>query len=319
MSAKLDEFSWIDLIRPLASRHPAALALLDDAAEFVPPAGKTLVLTHDTIVEGVHFLSGDSPARAVRKLIRVNLSDLAAKAAVPEGYLLSVAWPQSVQDEQKREFVQALVQEADIFGVVPLGGDTVRTSGPLVLGATFLGTCPLPGMIRRSGAKAGDLLCVTGPIGEGWLGLRDAKQGRQTAQRSHFDLPVPHLSAIAALQSYASACADISDGLFADAMHIARASGLGLVVNLDQVPLSDAGRAHVSATGSRGLLELLAGGDDYVLAVAVPPEKESEFRTAMDQAGLSATVCGLFTSSPGLTARLNGQDLPVAELGWKHL
>ena len=174
----MDEFDSIaELFRPLTLGAPEALALMDDAAVIPGRPGHDLVITKDAMVEGVHFLPDDPPDLVAKKLLRVNLSDLAAKGAEPYGYFLAVAWPESWDDKRKTAFASGLGDDQAAFGLRLFGGDTVSTPGPLTLSVTMLGWVPAGAMVKRSGARLGDVVLVSGAIGDGWLGLL-AAQGR---------------------------------------------------------------------------------------------------------------------------------------------
>ncbi|MGH6909398.1 MAG: thiamine-phosphate kinase, partial [Phenylobacterium sp.] len=167
-----DEFSEIArLFRPLTGGAAGAFDLLDDAAVVPQRPGFDLVITKDAVVEGVHFPEREAPDLVAKKLLRVNLSDLAAKAAEPFGCFLAVAWPKSFGPADREAFARGLGEDLQTYGVSLLGGDTVSTPGPFTLSLTALGWVPAGRMVRRAGAKAGDILAVSGTIGDGALGL----------------------------------------------------------------------------------------------------------------------------------------------------
>src|ERR1700704_2889443 len=171
--------------RPLAT-HPGALGLVDDAATFTPPAGADMVLTADALVGGVHFFTDDPAGMIAQKALRVNLSDLAAKGAKPVGFLLSLALPEGVGEEWLAAFSRGLGAAAQGYGCALLGGDTVRTTGPVTISITALGTLPRATMVGRSGAGAGDRVVVTGTIGDAALGLL-VRRDPATAERWALD------------------------------------------------------------------------------------------------------------------------------------
>lgn len=300
----------------------AALELRDDAAVFTPPEGRELVIAADGMVENVHFLPDDPPETIGRKLLRCNLSDLAAMGSRPEGWLLTFARPPHITEQWVAQFCKGLKADQEQFGLQLLGGDTTSTRGPLVLSLTILGSV-LPGQaIRRQGAQAGDGLWVTGTIGDGALGLR-ALQGEianpsgYLAQR--YRLPQPRIGL--PLYGLASAAMDISDGLLQDAGHLARESELHVTIHADAVPLSDAARQ----TGPKWLETCLTGGDDYEILFAVPAQHEA----ALLSKGTLDTVCGPvkvtrigeFTqASTGVTVLDSaGKNLQFRSHGWSHL
>jgi thiamine-monophosphate kinase len=313
-----DEFETIaKLLRPLTRGAPEALDLLDDAAVLPSRPGFDLVLTKDAMVEGVHFLPTDPLDLVARKLLRTNLSDLAAKGAEPFGYLLAAAWRRSDGWDERAAFAKGLAEDGEAFDLRLLGGDTVSTSGPLVVSATLLGWVPSGGMIRRDGAKAGDLVVVTGHIGDGWLSLQ-AALGRfgdpQGELLDRYRLPQPRLGMRRAL-NLAHAAADISDGLLADVGHVARASGLKAVVDLQRIPRSLVGGVWSDGKVDR-LLALATGGDDYELVCAVSPENLHAFGELTGD--IPFAVVGQFQAGEGVEARFFDDVVAVEHAGWRH-
>jgi thiamine-monophosphate kinase len=310
------EFALIaKYFRPLAG--PGSLNLSDDAALLTPPPGRDLVLTADAMVAGVHFLPADPPDLIGRKLLRVNLSDLAAKGATPLGYLLTVSTPRGTPEDWFAGFTAGLARDQAEFGVTLLGGDTTSTPGPISLSLTIVGHVA-PGMaVHRSGAADGDGIWVTGSIGDGALGLAVAT-GRLSDPTGflldRYRLPRPRLGL--AIGGVASAAMDISDGLIQDLGHICRASGLGAAIEAALVPLS----AQARAAGETWLENCLTGGDDYELLLAVPPAREAALLDAMDAAGVAATRIGAFHSGPPqvMVRTANGEPLALTKGGWSH-
>lgn len=314
------EFDWIErLLRPLTLGAPGALDLLDDAAVIRPRGGHDLVVTKDAMVAGVHFLPDDPLDTVARKLLAVNLSDLAAKGAEPIGYLLSVAWPKDARWSAKALFAEGLRQAGLDWRLPLLGGDTVSTPGPLTLTATLMGEVPAGGMLLRRTGQPGDLLMVSGPIGDGWLGLQ-AALGRISdpagALAARYRTPEPRLDLIPLLRRFARATADISDGLLADAGRIAIASGLAVEVALDRMPLSAEGEAWLAEQPDEqaARLRLATGGDDYQIVGAMDPAELPALRAA--EAGLA--VVGRFRLGQGVSATFNSQHVPLDNLGWSH-
>ena len=307
-----DEFEQIArLFRPLTRGAPEALGLLDDAAVLPSQPGFDLVVTKDCIVEGVHFLAGTPPDLIARKLVRVNLSDLAAKAAGPYGYFLAVSWPASFGWPEREAFAEGLRQDGDAFGLVLLGGDTTSTPGPLTLSMTMLGWVPAGRAVLRSGAKAGDLLMVSGVIGDGMLGLAAARgeiADSDGTLRERYQAPTPRLDLRDVLRLGASAACDVSDGLVADVGHIGRASGVGFELDLGRVPLSGAARAWVDAQPDRAaaIARLVTGGDDYEVACTGS--------TPMP----GFTVIGSAVTAVGVATRLDGLSVDCGAGGWRH-
>ena len=311
----LDEFGEIArLFRPLTRGAPGAFELKDDAAVVPQRDGHDLVITKDAIVEGVHFPIGEAPDLVARKLARVNLSDLAAKAAEPFAAFLAVAWPRGFGDRDRERFAMGLAADLEAFNVDLLGGDTVSTPGPFTCTLTALGWVPAGKMVRRAGAKAGDQLLVSGAIGDGVLGLgavRGEVEDTEGYLAYRYRLPEPRLDLRAALRQHAHAAADVSDGLVADAGHIAEASGLGLTIDLDQLPLSGAAATWLERQPDVGaaLLRLGTGGDDYevVCAMAAGLKKPAGF-----------TAIGEFRKGAGVEVRAAGQILDAGSGGWRH-
>ncbi len=301
--------------RPLAGA--AALGLADDAAILAPPAGRELVLTVDALVAGVHFLPGDPPDLIARKLLRVNLSDLAAKAAAPLGYLLTIATPPETTDDWFFSFAAGLAADQRNFGIELLGGDTTSTPGPLTLSLTAIGTVAAGGAVLRRGAAAGDGVWVTGTIGDAALGLavlegRLADPSGFLAQRYH--LPEPRLGL--RLAGIAAAAMDISDGLVQDLGHLCRAGGVAAEIEAARVPLSVPARA----AGPAWLERCLTGGDDYELLLAVPPSSEPALQAEAARAALPVTKIGRFVPGPpAVTVRgADGAPMKISRPGWSH-
>ncbi|RYF88662.1 MAG: thiamine-phosphate kinase, partial [Caulobacteraceae bacterium] len=284
-----------------------------------PREGHDLVVTKDAMVAGVHFLPDDPLDTVARKLLAVNLSDLAAKGAEPIGYFLSVAWPRQTPWAAKALFAQGLAHAGQDWRLPLLGGDTVSTPGPLTLTATLMGEVPAGGMILRRTAQVGDMLMVSGPIGDGWLGLQ-AAQGLLPdpagVVAARYRTPTPRLDLIGTLRQFARASADVSDGLLADAGRIAIASGIGVEVDLDQMPLSDEAAAWLAEQPDElaARLSLATGGDDYQIVCAVDPAE----RSALHAGERGLTIIGRFKLGDGVTATHNDRLVSLNSLGWTH-
>ena len=305
------------------ARHFAPLAALgglgltDDAAIVTPPPGRELVITADTMVEGVHYLPGEPAENVARKLLRVNLSDLASMGATPLHYLLMLSAPRATDEQWFAGFASGLASDQARYGISLLGGDTTSTPGPVTVSVTMFGHVAPGTALRRSGARPGDGLFVTGTIGNGVLGLW-ALQGKIAdpggTLAAHYRLPNPRLGL--ALNDVASAAADMSDGLVQDSGHIARASGLSLELDVAQVPLSAAGRAAAPDFVTSGI----AGGDDYELLLAVPPANDVRLASVMREAGVPVARIGRFvTGPPGVRGIApDGTELALGTGGWSH-
>lgn len=297
--------------RPLAG--PGALDLLDDAAVFAPPPGRELVMTADAMVEGVHFRADDPADTIGAKLLRVNLSDLAAMGAVPFGYLMTVSARRDTPDAWFAGFAAGLALDQAAFGIGLLGGDTTSTPGPTTLTLTAIGHVAPGSALRRSGAADGDEIWVTGTIGDGALGLL-ALSGQVADPdgwlAGRYRLPRPRVGM--ALSGIVSACMDLSDGLVQDLGHLCRAAGLGAVIEAGSVPRS----AAALAAGDAWLGTCLTGGDDYELLMAVPPGRAAALRAAA--APCNVTRIGRFVA--GDRVRVldpSGAEMALGQ-GWSH-
>jgi thiamine-monophosphate kinase len=312
---------------PLAAGAPGAASLADDVALITVPAGEDLVLKTDAIVAGIHF-TGQEPARLIaRKLLRVNLSDLAAKGARPLGYLLTAVFPQDVEEEWIADFAGGLAEDQWQYGLSLLGGDTAATPGPLTLSVTVVGAAARGRTPRRSDGKKGDSILVSGTIGDGALGLRAARGqlvGLSAPSirflQDRYQLPEPRLALGRALveSGIVHASMDISDGLIADLGHICQQSGLAAEIQWSQVPLSAAARA---ALGLKPDLQakILGGGDDYELLFTVADHDAERAMEIAAAAGVPVAVIGTLVSGAGVAVRSeDGSAIAVAHRGFQH-
>ena len=295
------ETTYIDLLRSLAT-HPGARGFADDAA-LLPVGGETLILTHDSIAEGVHVRHGTDPADVAWKLIATNLSDLAAKGAEPLGVLTSHALGAADWDAGFVEGLRAVLHRYD---VPLLGGDTIRlpADAPRVFGCTAIGRATCDPVPARSGAQPGDGLWLIGAIGDAFAGFTLLEAG-EVPHRSLADAylrPRPLLDEGRALAPLVNAMMDVSDGVLVDAARMARASGLSLDIRRDAIPLSQAARAAVPDR----LEEAIRWGDDYALLVAAPPEARLP---------VPATCIGRFGPPSSRGVALDGQRLDEAATG----
>lgn len=313
---KTDEFGEIErLFRPLTRGAPGAFDLLDDAAVIPSRPGYDLVVTKDAIVEGVHFPEGEAPDLVARKALRVNLSDLAAKAAEPFACFLAVAWPVRFEPRDRERFALGLAADLETYDLSLMGGDTVVTPGPFTVSLTAMGWVPAGKMVRRAGARPGDRVAVSGAIGDAALGLKAVQgeladpDGRLTYR---YRLPNPRLDLRSLLRRQATASADVSDGLIADAGHIARASGVRLELDLDALPLSGPAASWLErqADPTAALVSLASGGDDYEVVCTIPAGREKP-------AGL--TVIGQVSAGEGVAVSVAGQPVDPGSGGWRHL
>jgi len=320
------EFETIQrLFAPLA--HPEwGRGLKDDVAVVPSRAGHDLVLTKDALVEGVHFLPDDPLDTVARKLLRVNLSDLAAKGAEPFGYLLACCWSERCGWPEREAFVNGLELDQKAFGAALLGGDTVVTPGPAVFSMTALGWTPKGRTVGRNGAKAGDLVFVTGVIGDGWLGLQAAQSklslapDRMAALIDHYRTPMPRVEFAPVIRDLASASIDVSDGLIADLGHLSEASRVGIEIDLESTPLSAAGQAWFDGrVDEQAALEaLVTGGDDYEIAFTAAARDEAVLRREAERRHLRLTRVGRVAAGRGVTARFAGRPVAFESTGWTH-
>lgn len=321
------EFEFIaELLAPLAGGHEGAFALKDDAAVLAPSPGHELVVTADTLVAGRHFLKHDDPALVARKALRANLSDLAAMGAQPRFYMTSLVWPMGTDRAVQSRFVDGLKADQEEFGVTLIGGDTTAGEGPFTISLTAFGEVPVGEAVRRATAGPGDVLMVTGTIGDAGLGLRIAHDelelGEETSRallERHY-LPAPRVALAAALRTHARAGIDVSDGLIADAGHIAKASGLGLEIDLAELPLSEAALAWLGKQDDEGEARrvLASSGDDYELACAVAPDQAKQFAEACRALGVPARQTGRFTEGDGIRVTFKGREIEAGKGGFTH-
>lgn len=311
--------------RPLAT-DPGALNLDDDAAA-LRSTGDDIVVTTDAIVEGVHFLPDDPPDSVARKALRVNLSDLAAKGAVPAGFVLTLAL-RDTDESWLEPFTAGLGEDAAQFNCPLLGGDTVSTPGPLMVSVTAFGRVPAGKMVHRSGASVGERVMVTGSIGDATLGLAilsgkiDPAVTDQAARESlvgRYRVPQPRVAIAELVRDHASASMDVSDGLAGDLAKLCRVSGVSAVIELARVPLSSAARDLVSR-GVIGLEALIAGGDDYEILCTVPEDGVEAFTEAARHRGVVVSSVGTVTGGSAAPRFVDGAGREVAleRLSYSH-
>lgn len=313
------------LFAPLA--HPEwGRGLMDDVAVVPSKPGHDLVVTKDAIVENVHFLPTDPLDTVARKLMRVNLSDLAAKGAEPFGYLLACHWSERCGWPERMSFADGLRADQKAFGVALLGGDTVVTRGPAGFSMTMMGWTPRGRTVGRAGARAGDLVFVTGTVGDGWLGLQAAQDrlslepDRVAALLDRYRTPTPRVDFAEAIRDFASASVDVSDGLVADLGHMAEASGVRIEIDLELTPRSAAGQAWYDGRvdGQAALESLVTGGDDYEIAFTARAADEPALRREAERRHLRLTRIGQVVGGQGIVARFAGEPVPIRRPGFTH-
>ncbi|MFO1119582.1 MAG: thiamine-phosphate kinase [Rhodospirillales bacterium] len=331
----MDEFELIArYFAPLAAAEPGALGLTDDAAVLPLPAGRELVVTADMLVAGVHFRTDDPAESLGVKALAVNLSDLAAMGADPRAYVLALAlpagWPQAQQQDWLAGFTRGLAEMQRTFAIPLAGGDTVATPGPLALSITAFGTAPPAGPMRRSGARPGDVVWVSGTIGDGALGLQ-VLDGRlqldeavlADALSARYRRPQPRLALGRRLAGLAHACADVSDGLVADLAHICRASAVTATIEAARIPLSAAARVAVSRQPAL-MAAVLGGGDDYELVFTAAEGDSPTIERCAADAGTSVRAIGQIAkrfeagAPPVRVVAADGTEVDITHAGWSH-
>lgn len=320
-----DEFGLIaQYFAPLA-RHPGSVELTDDVA-LLPPSRHSLVVKTDAIVSGVHFLQNDPPGLVARKALRVNLSDLAAKGAKPIGYLLALGLPSTVDEDWVAAFAQGLAADQAEFGLDLLGGDMTRSPGQILVSITLLGEAAAA-TPRRGGAKQGDIVMVSGTLGDGYGGLM-ALQGKapdltpedRDYLTGRYRLPQPRLALGQALVAagFLHAAMDISDGLVADLQHICDVSGLGARVDSAAIPLSPA-MARWKGLEPTAITPMLTHGDDYELLVTAAPGQVESARRIAENLGISLTPIGVMEAGTHIRViDADGIALRLTATGYKH-
>jgi thiamine-monophosphate kinase len=313
--------------KPLAT-DPGAFGLVDDAAAITPAPGCDLVVTTDGVIAGVHFFPDDAPENISRKVLRMNLSDLAAKGARPVGFLLSIALPPGLDETWLAAFARGLGEDATHYDCPLLGGDTDHTPGPLSVSVTAFGEVPHGSMVRRSTAKAGDHVFVSGTIGDAALGVRlrrdqtlAGKWRLTDVMREHllhrYLLPEPRNALADAVLHHASAAMDVSDGLAGDLAKLCRASRVAAEIDVACVPLSKP--AHAAVAAEPTLIEtLLTGGDDYEIVLTFPSDRIEAFRAEAERARVVVTEIGRVIAGQGARFLRDGRVLSFARPSYSH-
>jgi thiamine-monophosphate kinase len=313
--------------KPLAT-DPGAFNLTDDAA-ILKALGGDIVVTTDAIVEGVHFLAGDPPDTVARKALRVNLSDLAAKGATPAGFVLTLAL-RAADDAWLTPFARGLGEDTVRFGCPLLGGDTVSTPGPQMISITAFGRVPSGKMVRRSGAKPGDRIVVTGTVGDAALGLDVLKGGpvataladdaaARAALAGRYRVPQPRNALAKAVRDHASAAMDVSDGLAGDLAKLCAASGVSAAIDAQSIPLS-AAAAALLARGVVGIEAIVSGGDDYEILCTIPEGSFEGFAQDAQRAAVAVTSIGAVIAGPSAPQFLDaqGREIALKRLSYSH-
>jgi len=313
--------------KPIAT-DANAFGLVDDAA-ILKALGQDIVVTTDAIVEGVHYLASDPPDTIARKALRTNLSDLAAKGATPAGFVLTLAL-RTADENWLEPFARGLGEDARSFACPLLGGDTVSTPGPVTISITAFGRVREGKMVRRSGARPGDRVMVSGTIGDATLGLDILKDGTiakvligdargSEMLVARYRVPQPRNVLATAVRDHASAAMDVSDGLAGDLAKLCAASGVTAVVDTPSIPAS-ATAASLLSRGVVGIETLIAGGDDYEILCTVPEARAGAFAEAARQARVAVTDIGTIMAGEGLPRFLDGEgrELVLTRLSHSH-
>ncbi|HKD46529.1 MAG TPA: thiamine-phosphate kinase [Rhizomicrobium sp.] len=305
----MDEFDIIARYFAPLAKDPGALSLKDDAAFIPPRPGFDLVITTDQITEDTDFFATDPPEMIAQKGLRVSLSDLAAKGAAPAFYLLNLTLPQGVSEDWLAAFASGLRRDQAEFDISLLGGD--MGAGRLAIAVTGFGFVPKGRMVKRSGAKVGDAVYVTGTIGDSSGGLALLKGravGLGEAERAYlvnrYRVPQPPVAFGKNLYDTAHASVDVSDGLIADLGHVASASGVRIVVESERVPLSPEFKA---LWGPDAFARAVAAGDDYQIAFTASPDSTGPF-----------TRIGHVVAGDGVSLTVKGELVAIPSPGYRH-
>lgn len=304
--AKLGEFGLIARIRGAVSADPALLlGIGDDCAAVEIPPGELLLTTTDLLIEDIHFRRQWTDWRQLgRKSASVNISDIAAMGGIPRYLYLGLALPAESELADFDAFIAGFLQAADEYGAVLAGGDTCRSPGPLLISVTAQGSVPADEVVTRSGARSGDLIFVSGTLGDSALALCHLQKGEMPhpylAGRHHDPTARIGLGRALAAARLPSAMIDLSDGLLSDLGHLLTASGVGAEVREATLPLSAPFRAAMQ--GEPGVADLaLGGGEDYELLFTAPESKGAAVVRAAAAAGVAVTGVGRIVTEPGLT------------------
>jgi thiamine-monophosphate kinase len=318
----LGEFALIDrFFRECGARRAdVALGVGDDAALLDCPPGMQLVAAIDTMVLGNHFLAHFSAESVGHRALAVNLSDLAAMGATPAWALLALTL-QSADEAWLAGFARGFGELAKRHGVALVGGNT--TSGPPCISVQILGHAPRPAKMLRSGGKAGDVVFVTGSPGDSGGGLalelqklNSSDEAATAYLRQRFHFPTPRVELGIKLRDYASACIDVSDGLFGDAGKLAHASGCGVTLVWEQLPVSSQLVAVAGDTRARELA--LAGGEDYELCFTVPPADVDRMTRELPPGQWQYSAIGVLGEAPGAVVTRSGNVMDFSHSGWDH-
>lgn len=315
-------------LAPLARGNEGAFGLRDDCAIFSPAPGTDLVISTDAVAAGVHFFADDSPEDIAWKALAVNVSDLAANAATPRVYQMALSFPQAPSHAFMERFSSGLAAAQVAFGITLSGGDTDRRPGPMTVTITAIGEVPAGFRLTRDGASPGDVLFVTGTLGDAACGLKlrrgdgearawSLNSGERAELITRYLRPTPRLAFTPALRRFASAAMDLSDGLAKDLGRLTAATQAGAVIDRDGLPLLQALR-RLKADDDGVMTLIISGGDDYELLFTTAPEHEPAVKAWAAAAGQTVTRIGALVSRPGVHMRTPDGEVPLRPIGWDH-
>ena len=299
------EHGFIAWAKQRAMRLPKIKLGIGDDCALIASDGSDWVVTTDSLCEGTHFILDQCGPQAVgRKLVGVNLSDLASMAAVPVAVFLSLCLPRKSADLLGSEIYEGVCEACEKYNVAIGGGDTNVWDGPLVVHLTAIGTARPAGSWLRSGARPGDKIVLSGRLGGSLLG-------------KHLDFE-PRLRLAQALYplGIVQAATDISDGLGIDLLNLTAASRCGAEVELDRIPISDAAMERSKSSGHTALEHAIGDGEDFELLMAVDPAQIDQLPSEID--GVPLTVIGTFVSRTGLWSRSKGRIEQLQPRGYVH-
>ena len=314
--SRIGEFDWISkYLAPLASKD--SFGLRDDAALLSVPTGCELVVTQDAIAETVHFLNSDPLETVAQKALRVNISDIVAKGAKPFAYSMALGMPDVWGEREMEQFANGLAKDQAEFGLTLTGGDTYRSPAGLCVSITMFGTVENGRYKSRLGARSGDILAVSGTIGNAAIGLKVATDQFSVAPEAHsffvdcYRIPSPPVTLGPTIAEYATASMDISDGLLGDAAKLCRASGVTAQINRLDIPIDSQVRNLLNSDPEL-LRSVLTGGDDYQVLCTVSPENWEEFHQAASTADVQIRSIGQLTDAESEPVSLDMQGLEVS-------
>ena len=323
----MNEFDIINAyFRPLAENTPSSLSLTDDAALLSAKPDQELVITKDVSIAGIHFFENQSADLIARKCIRVNLSDIAAMGATPLVYLLALSLPIPANHNWLKLFSDGLNHDQLQYGIGLSGGDTVSTTGPISISITMLGQIGANKALKRSNALPGDDVWVSGDIGDATVALKIQKGAINLSNNEaksnllkRLTLPEPRIELGRSLIGLANSATDVSDGLAADLNNICRASGVGAIIEISQIPLSDWVARNIGKSKQINIIDIVSGGEDYELVFTAPPKNAKLIRNLSKKLDLNLIRIGTIVNSRSVRfIDSSGQDLPLNTRGFSH-